>query len=63
MKWNTMCSDCHFTNLYQNYVAKIRLFSYNLVGINVSYEARHARGNDMCAISVHYICESRVENG
>jgi len=44
MNWNTMCADCHSTNLHQNYVAKSDSFHTTFSGINVSCEACHGPG-------------------
>lgn len=46
MNWNTMCADCHSTNLEQNYVAEADSFSTNWSEINVSCEACHGPGGD-----------------
>jgi len=44
MNWNTMCADCHSTNLHQNYIAKPDSFHTTWSSINVSCEACHGPG-------------------
>ncbi len=44
MNWNTMCADCHSTNLRQNYVVKSDSFHTTWSGINVSCESCHGPG-------------------
>ncbi|NOR28568.1 MAG: tetratricopeptide repeat protein [Lutibacter sp.] len=41
MKWNTMCADCHSTNLEKNYDSKTEVYSTSYSEINVSCEACH----------------------
>jgi predicted CXXCH cytochrome family protein len=44
MNWNTMCADCHSTNLQQNYIAEADSFHTTWSSINVSCEACHGPG-------------------
>lgn len=44
MNWNTMCADCHSTNLQQNYIAAADSFHTAWSSINVSCEACHGPG-------------------
>lgn len=44
MNWNTMCADCHSTNLQQNYMAQADSFHTTWSSINVSCEACHGPG-------------------
>lgn len=46
MNWNTMCADCHSTNLRQNYIAEADSFHTSWDVINVSCEACHGPGGD-----------------
>lgn len=46
MNWNTMCADCHSTNLRQNYIAEADSFDTQWSSINVSCEACHGPGHD-----------------
>jgi predicted CXXCH cytochrome family protein len=43
--WNTMCADCHSTNLRQNYIAEADSFHTTWSDINVSCEACHGPGS------------------
>lgn len=44
MNWNTMCADCHSTNLQQNYIVSADSFHTTWSGINVNCEACHGPG-------------------
>ena len=44
MSWNTMCSDCHSTNIKKNYDEKTDSFNTTYAIINVSCEACHGPG-------------------
>ncbi|WP_372636225.1 tetratricopeptide repeat protein [Fodinibius sp.] len=44
MNWNTMCADCHSTNLQQNYIAEADSFHTTWSSINVSCESCHGPG-------------------
>ncbi len=44
MNWNTMCADCHSTNLKQNYIAEADSFHTTWSSINVSCESCHGPG-------------------
>lgn len=44
MNWNTMCADCHSTNLQKNYIAEADSFNTTWSSINVSCEACHGPG-------------------
>lgn len=46
MNWNTMCADCHSTNLRQNYIAEADSFQTSWDVIDVSCEACHGPGGD-----------------
>ncbi|MBD3615461.1 MAG: tetratricopeptide repeat protein [Gracilimonas sp.] len=46
MNWNTMCADCHSTNLKQNYIAEADSFNTTWDVINVSCEACHGPGSE-----------------
>jgi len=42
--WNTMCADCHSTNLHKNYDADSRTFNTTWSEVNVACEACHGPG-------------------
>lgn len=44
MNWNTMCADCHSTNLRQNYIAEADSFHTTWSVLNVSCESCHGPG-------------------
>ncbi len=44
LNWNTMCSDCHSTNVKKNYKEKDHSYQTNYAIINVSCEACHGPG-------------------
>lgn len=44
-RWNTMCADCHSTNLQKNYNAQTRTYHTTFSEINVSCEACHGPGS------------------
>lgn len=44
LKWNTMCADCHSTNLQKNYDFKTNRYATSYSQINVSCEACHGPG-------------------
>ncbi len=44
MNWNTMCADCHSTNVRKNYFEKADSFNTQFSIINVSCEACHGPG-------------------
>ncbi len=44
LKWNTMCADCHSTNLQKNYDSKTNRYATSYSQINVSCEACHGPG-------------------
>lgn len=46
LNWNTMCSDCHSTNVKKNYNEKDHSYDTNYAIINVSCEACHGPGKD-----------------
>ena len=46
MNWNTMCADCHSTNLQKNYIASADSFHTTWSSINVSCEACHGPGQE-----------------
>lgn len=49
MNWNTMCADCHSTNLKQNYFPEADSFHTTWSEINVGCEACHGAGGDHVA--------------
>jgi tetratricopeptide (TPR) repeat protein len=44
LNWNTMCSDCHSTNVRKNYDLKTNTFDTKYAIINVNCEACHGPG-------------------
>lgn len=44
--WNTMCSDCHSTNVKKNYDEKTHSYKTNYAIINVSCESCHGPGKN-----------------
>ena len=44
MNWNTMCADCHSTNVRKNYDEKTHSYNTEFALINVSCEACHGAG-------------------
>jgi len=46
MNWNTMCADCHSTNLQENYIAEADSFHTTWSVIDVSCEACHGPGGE-----------------
>ena len=40
-RWNTMCADCHSTNLHKNYDSETQIYDTTFSEINVSCEACH----------------------
>lgn len=46
MNWNTMCADCHSTNLKKNYIAEADSFHTTWSVIDVNCEACHGPGGD-----------------
>ena len=40
-RWNTMCADCHSTNLHKNYDSKTTSYTTSFSEINVACEACH----------------------
>lgn len=46
MNWNTMCADCHSTQLEQNYVPRADSFHTTWSSINVSCESCHGPGKE-----------------
>ncbi|MDO3694000.1 tetratricopeptide repeat protein [Wenyingzhuangia sp. chi5] len=44
LNWNTMCADCHSTNVKKNYNEKNHSYDTNYAIINVSCEACHGPG-------------------
>jgi len=46
MNWNTMCADCHSTNLRKNYITEADSFHTTWSSINVSCEACHGPGEE-----------------
>ncbi|MEX0649316.1 MAG: tetratricopeptide repeat protein [Balneolaceae bacterium] len=46
MNWNTMCADCHSTNLKENFIAESDSFHTEWSVLNVSCEACHGPGGE-----------------
>lgn len=46
LNWNTMCADCHSTNVKKNYNEKDHSYKTNYAIINVSCEACHGPGKE-----------------
>lgn len=46
LNWNTMCSDCHSTNVRKNYDEKTHSYATKYAIINVSCEACHGPGKN-----------------
>lgn len=46
LNWNTMCSDCHSTNVRKNYDPKTKGYDTKYALINVNCEACHGPGKD-----------------
>lgn len=46
LNWNTMCSDCHSTNVRKNYDFETHSYDTQYALINVSCEACHGPGKD-----------------
>ncbi|PIF01072.1 MAG: hypothetical protein CR994_03255 [Maribacter sp.] len=46
LNWNTMCSDCHSTNVRKNYDSKTKGYDTKYALINVSCEACHGPGKE-----------------
>ena len=44
MRWNTMCADCHSTNLHKNFNSETNTYNTKYSEINVSCEACHGPG-------------------
>ncbi|MDO6736672.1 tetratricopeptide repeat protein [Wenyingzhuangia sp. 2_MG-2023] len=60
LNWNTMCSDCHSTNVKKNYNEKDHTYETNYAIINVSCEACHGPGKEHVSKAV--IQGDRYEN-
>lgn len=58
MNWNTMCADCHSTNLRENYIAEADSFHTTWSVIDVSCEACHGPGGD----HVDFMSSTESEN-
>ena len=46
LNWNSMCADCHSTNVKKNYNEKEHLYKTNFAILNVSCEACHGPGKE-----------------
>ncbi|MEX0928194.1 MAG: tetratricopeptide repeat protein [Balneolales bacterium] len=46
MNWNTMCADCHSTNLQKNFIAETDSFHTTWSALNVNCEACHGPGGE-----------------
>lgn len=46
MTWNTMCADCHSTNLQKNFESKTGIYQTTFSEINVSCEACHGPSSE-----------------
>lgn len=53
LNWNTMCADCHSTNVKKNYNEKEHSYNTNYAIINVSCEACHGPGKDHVENALH----------
>ena len=47
--WNSMCADCHSTNVRKNYNDKIRSYETTYAEVNVACEACHGPGSNHIA--------------
>lgn len=52
LNWNTMCADCHSTNVKKNYNEKEHSYATNYANINVSCEACHGPGKTHVANAI-----------
>jgi len=59
LNWNTMCADCHSTNLKKEYDEEKDAFTTNYAIINVSCEACHGPGKE----HVEYMNSSNYQEG
>lgn len=50
MNWNSMCADCHSTNLIKNYQPESETYSTSWSEVNVGCEACHGPGRDHLAM-------------
>src|SRR5690625_7958689 len=60
MNWNTMCADCHSTNVQQNYIAEADSFHTTQSMLYVSYvafqgPARQCVGISKIAVGAVYV--------
>lgn len=46
MRWNSMCADCHSTNLHKNFDPETETYNTKYSEINVSCEACHGPGSE-----------------
>ncbi|MEP0134333.1 MAG: multiheme c-type cytochrome [Eudoraea sp.] len=60
-RWNTMCADCHSTNLQKNYDESAGVFNTTFSEINVACEACH--GPSSAHVSYFKEQEENEENG
>ena len=61
--WNSMCAECHSTQLGKNYDAVTRTFSTTWSEVDVSCEACHGPGSDHVAWAKHKPGWEKLESG
>ncbi|WP_114778581.1 tetratricopeptide repeat protein [Botryobacter ruber] len=59
LNWNTMCSDCHSTNVHKNYIPEADSFATSFSIINVSCESCHGPGK----AHVDFIKSNNIKKG
>jgi tetratricopeptide (TPR) repeat protein len=59
LNWNTMCADCHSTNLIKDYNDETDVFNTNYALINVNCEACHGPGQE----HVQFVNSSQYQPG
>ncbi len=62
LNWNTMCADCHSTNVRKNYTQKTESYTTKYSLINVSCEACHGPGKQH-VIDVNKLGDDYVDSG
>lgn len=53
LNWNTMCSDCHSTNVHKNFDEKTNSFNTTFTIIDVSCESCHGPGKEHVELVSH----------
>jgi len=61
--WNSMCAECHSTQLEKNYDPVTRTFSTTWSEVDVSCEACHGPGSDHVAWAMHKPGWEKLEPG